>query len=136
MRLFIAAQDIGSITVGLGDAHGMHMERTLTASPERYLAAIDEAFAAWGIVPSDIRSVLVVTGPGSFTASRVSTTIANALAFSQGVPVIGVENPNHLPLRDLLAGEGPQAGPCVTPTYGRPPEITRPRTGRGDNAAD
>ena len=76
------------------------------------------------MTPADLRAIIVVTGPGSFTASRVSTTLANGLGFAWNVPVVGKENSAHLPLKnlDLSALKTPEG--YATPTYDRPPEIT------------
>jgi len=38
---------------------------------------------------SDIKSVEVKTGPGSFTGTRVGVAIANALGFALNIPVNG-----------------------------------------------
>jgi len=38
----------------------------------------------------DLKKVLVIQGPGPFTALRVSIAVANAIAYAQGIPVISV----------------------------------------------
>lgn len=37
-----------------------------------------------------INGIAVVTGPGSFTSIRVGVSFANALAYGQGIPVVGI----------------------------------------------
>lgn len=54
------------------------------------LLVIDQALTAWGVAPQAVRGIAVVVGVGSFTATRVATTIANAWAFVYGIPVIAV----------------------------------------------
>ena len=95
--------------------------------PEKYLHSLDETLKEWGVIDKqEFEGVIVVTGPGSFTASRVSTTIANGFAFTRSIPVIGLSNPNHLDLESLLSlnDEVNTGVHFVIPTYNRPPSIT------------
>ena len=64
-------------------------EEQIDSSPEGYLHALDTKLQEWDIDQSTLSGLIVVTGPGSFTASRVSTTIANSIAFTQSIPVVG-----------------------------------------------
>lgn len=136
MKLVIAAQDIAAITLGLVEGGSVKEEKTIQASPEGYLAALDQTLREWSVTPADIEMVIVVTGPGSFTASRVSTTLANGLGFAWGVPVIGIENPTHLALHQLDLSVLQTSICSAIPTYGRPPEITVAKKMRGDNTGD
>ncbi len=131
MILLISAQDIKRISLGLADKGALVREVEVTCPPERYLEAVSEALETWKIDPhADLSAIAVVTGPGAFTSSRVSTVIANAVAFAADLPVIPVENPDNHGLRELAAhlpipqavGEGVQA--FAQPTYNRPPNIT------------
>jgi len=54
------------------------------------LALVDEALAAAGLAPADLRRIGVGTGPGSFTGLRIACGLAQGLAFGRGLPVIGV----------------------------------------------
>jgi tRNA threonylcarbamoyladenosine biosynthesis protein TsaB len=62
---------------------------------------LDRAFKAvlaqTALRPSDIRSIAVATGPGSFNGLRVGISYAKGLAFGLSVPLIGV------PTLDLIA---------------------------------
>lgn len=136
MRLVIAAQDIAAITFGLVDGGTVREEKTVQTSPEGYLAALDQALKEWVVTPVNIEAVIVVTGPGSFTASRVSTTLANGLGFAWDVPVVGMENPEHLPLTSLDLPILQTSMSYAAPTYDRPPEITVGKKMRGDNISD
>ena len=136
MILVIAAQDITSITFGLADEGEVRKEETIQASPEEYVSAFDQVLTQWSVARADIESILVVTGPGSFTASRVSTTIANGLGFAWNIPVVGTENPAHVPISDLDLAVHETFLHYARPTYDRPPEITTPKEMRGDNARD
>ncbi len=124
MKLVICAQDIGAIAFGLVQEGVVEREQSVQTPPEGYLAALAQTLARWKVKLGDLREVVVVTGPGSFTASRVSTTIANGLAYAQGIPVIGIENKDHLPLRDLPLQTLPAGSSHTLPSYDRPAQIT------------
>ena len=74
---------------------------------------------SWG----DLRGVVIFIGPGSFTGLRISISVANALAVSLQLPIIGVTD-NDWPnqgINRLLSGENDR---LATPEYGSPPHIT------------
>ncbi len=127
MDLFIAAQDIGSIMLGLVEGESILCEETHAVSPEAYLQTLNTFLETHSVDPSSIQRLLVVPGPGSFTASRVSVTIANAIAFVWNIPVISFPNPQKLPLNDLIAQRSlkkEDEHPFTAPVYDRPPNIT------------
>lgn len=134
MKLVIVAQDIAMITFGLVVGGECREEKTVETPPEGYLDALGQTLRGWSVALSDLETVFVVTGPGSFTASRVSTTIANALGFAVGIPVVGIENPKHVPFGDLDLS-APESTYTV-PTYNHLPEITASKDTRGDNTSD
>ncbi len=136
MKLVICAQDIQSIIFGLVGEGDIPKEVVVETQPEGYLQALDDTLKTWGILPTALHEILVVSGPGSFTSSRVSTTIANSLAFAQGIPIRGIENPQHLPLRELLSKAASQQETHVVPSYDRPANITQKKKSNGDNKAD
>lgn len=111
-------------------------ESTIETQPEGYLQALDQTLKQWKLSVADLTEILVVSGPGSFTASRVSTTLANGLAFARGIPIRGIDNPEYLPLKDLLLRTVSSQQMNVLPTYDRPPEITQEKKRNGDNEPD
>ena len=44
------------------------------------------------IVPKNLKGVLVISGPGSFTASRAGIVLANSFNFLYKIPVVDAEN--------------------------------------------
>lgn len=72
---------------------------------------------------ADIQGVIAFKGPGSFTGLRIGLTVANALAYSLGVPIVATENPNWLEtgLQRLEAGADDN---LALPEYGALPHIT------------
>jgi tRNA threonylcarbamoyladenosine biosynthesis protein TsaB len=86
-------------------------ERTLaerTTRPHRVLADADELLAEIGASPENIGSLVVGTGPGSFTGTRLGLALARGFALARGVPVAGVSTldaltegaPGSLPVID------------------------------------
>ena len=127
MFLVVCAQDIQVISFGILEEGHLVKQKRFDALPENYLYSLDKTLEEWGIFAKQrFEGVIVVTGPGSFTASRVSTTIANGFAFTRSIPVIGLSNPNHLDLESLLSldNEVNMDARFVIPTYNRPPNIT------------
>jgi tRNA threonylcarbamoyladenosine biosynthesis protein TsaB len=74
----------------------------------------------------DITGIIVFSGPGSFTSLRIGHTVANALADSLDIPVLGQQGDDWLAagLRDIAAT--PKHQPAL-PYYGSEANITKPR---------
>ncbi len=64
--------------------------------------AIQQALAECGSLPSQLSSIAVARGPGSFTSLRIGLAVAKGLALSLSVPVIGI------PTLDITAACQPQ----------------------------
>lgn len=60
-----------------------------TGAGQAVLPLIDKVLKKKKIRLSDIKSIEVNTGPGSFTGLRVGVAVANALAFTLKIPVNG-----------------------------------------------
>lgn len=57
---------------------------------EKLLVNIDKLLKKLQLKPSQLKGVVVNTGPGSFTGLRVGVTVANGLGYGLGLPVAGV----------------------------------------------
>ena len=73
----------------------------------RVLADADDLLAEVGASPEDIESVVVGTGPGSFTGTRLGLALARGFALARGVPVAGVST------LDALAAGAPGSLPVI-----------------------
>jgi tRNA threonylcarbamoyladenosine biosynthesis protein TsaB len=61
-----------------------------SAQPRALLEAVDELLREAGAAPSDLGALVVGTGPGSFTSTRIGLAVARGLALALDVPVAGV----------------------------------------------
>lgn len=75
---------------------------------------------------SGIDGVVIFKGPGSFTGLRIGLSVANALAYSRGVPIIGATGADWIEsgISALLSGQGDK---LASPEYGAEPHITTPK---------
>ena len=88
--------------VGNGEPLG---ERTTRAF--RVLADADELLRELGATPDDITALVVGTGPGGFTGTRLGLALARGFALSRGVDVAGVST------LDALAAGAPGSLPVI-----------------------
>ncbi len=78
-----------------------------TSLPRTVLADVDELLVEAGRSPAELDAIVVGTGPGSFTSTRIGLAIARGLALSLEVPSAGVST------LDALAAGSPGAVPVV-----------------------
>ncbi|MBI5369726.1 hypothetical protein HZA85_00840 [Candidatus Uhrbacteria bacterium] len=133
MRLFLCGQDLSFFDVGLLDGQTFQTRRRFEVAPEAYLSTIDGFLKEVHILPQNLSGLVVVTGPGSFTAIRISLTIANTLHFVFDLPLFVMDNPDHLQPQELIATQKSlqplDSAAFAEPQYGRPAQITTPRHG-------
>jgi tRNA threonylcarbamoyl adenosine modification protein YeaZ len=58
---------------------------------EKILETIDEVIQKADIQLSDLKNVVVIKGPGSFTGLRVGIAVANQFAHQLNIPIIGLQ---------------------------------------------
>jgi tRNA threonylcarbamoyladenosine biosynthesis protein TsaB len=87
---------------------------------------LQEKLDAQKLQLSNLQGIVVFKGPGSFTGLRIGVAVANALAESLAIPIVGTDG-------DDWATEGitrllkTQNDRIVLPEYGALPRITAPR---------
>lgn len=132
----------GRLTVGLVDASGRiidHAERIVAwHGAERLLQVIAQLLRQHHLAVRQLFGLIVVRGPGPFTAVRTGLIVANTFSTIHSLPAIGVVSAG--PLRPAMTRNlvrrlinQTQTGALVRPWYGRQPNITRPiqrRAGR------
>lgn len=69
---------------------------------------------------SDIKGIAVVVGKGRFTATRVATTMVNALAYTNSIPVLAVDGWYEELRADLLSAP---SGIYISAKYSAPANI-------------
>ncbi|MFH1089286.1 MAG: hypothetical protein V1716_02580 [Candidatus Uhrbacteria bacterium] len=130
MFLFLAAQDIKRMSAGLLDSEGRLLSfQNFETSPELYLFTISEFLRDHLASLESLEGLVVVSGPGSFTSTRIMVTIANALSFAKDLPIVGVENSARLSGEELIRDFGKDwvkklSKKFISPVYDRPPNIT------------
>lgn len=75
---------------------------------------------------TDLSAIGVYKGPGSFTSLRIGITVANTLAGSLNIPIVGEAGDDwqQIALECLSSGQTDQ---IVLPIYGAEPNITTQR---------
>lgn len=87
---------------------------------------IDEVLKSQDKNLNDISGIVVFKGPGSFTGLRIGLSVANALADSLKVPIIGLEGEELWLEKGLKALNSGQDDGIIMPEYGAPVHITAP----------
>jgi tRNA threonylcarbamoyladenosine biosynthesis protein TsaB len=83
---------------------------------------INDLLASQGKSLSDLKGIVIYKGPGSFTGLRIGVSVANALAYSLNIPIVGETNTwIEQGIVRLKAGENDMS---VVPEYGQPVHIT------------
>lgn len=103
-----------------------------TGRAKSLLEDVDALFAQHDAAPSELKRIVVGTGPGSFTSTRIGLSVARGLALALGVEGAGVSTldalasaeQDALPILDARRGEvfvpGPRAvGPDQVECEGR-----------------
>ncbi|HXH27055.1 MAG TPA: tRNA (adenosine(37)-N6)-threonylcarbamoyltransferase complex dimerization subunit type 1 TsaB [Candidatus Acidoferrum sp.] len=89
------------------------------------LAKIHSQLAEQGTTFRGLDGLVVFRGPGSFTGLRIGITVANTLAYSLGIKIVGAEGSNWQAqgIEQLKNGKNER---LVLPVYGALPHITQP----------
>lgn len=74
-----------------------------------------------------LTGIVVFKGPGSFTGLRIGATVANTLAYSLSIPVVGIADEHQWLERGLQRLQSGQNDKLVLPEYGAEAHITKPR---------
>jgi tRNA threonylcarbamoyladenosine biosynthesis protein TsaB len=75
---------------------------------------------------ADVTGIVIYKGPGSFTGLRIGITVANALAYSNKLPIVGTMGERWVQ-DGLMMLENGKDDHLVTPEYGADVHITPPK---------
>jgi len=87
---------------------------------------INQLLKEQGMILSDIQGIVVYQGPGSFTGLRIGISVANALAYGLGIPIVAESDENWIQAgqKALAAGQNQNQ---VLPNYGAEVKTTEQR---------
>ena len=87
---------------------------------------IEEQLTQQNLEYKDINAIVFYKGPGSFTGLRIGASVANALASSLNVSIVGETGYDWISdgISRLSDGENDK---IVVPEYGSEPNITKPK---------
>lgn len=88
---------------------------------------IEETLAGSGKSLEDIEGIVCFQGPGSFTGLRIGLSVANMLAYSLQVPIVGMKHEDQWLEQGIRLLSTGQNDKTVMPEYGAPVHITSPR---------
>lgn len=90
--IYIDTSDNKEIVVGLiiDDRKFLITKPLEKQKSQIVLSLIEEVLQNHTLTFQDIHTIEVNPGPGSFTGVRVGVSVANALSFSLGIPVNGI----------------------------------------------
>lgn len=85
---------------------------------------LDELLHAHGKTLENIEGIVAFQGPGSFTGLRIGLTVANALAYGLGVPIVAAAGEAWIAqgIQALHSGHSDQV---ALPEYGAEANITK-----------
>lgn len=75
----------------------------------RLMPAIDHIMKEVDVNPKDLDRIIVAQGPGSYTGVRIGVTTAKTLAWTLGIPLVGVST------LEVLAQNGKYSSKMVSP---------------------
>lgn len=84
---------------------------------------LTELLDGQGLALNDINAIVVYKGPGSFTGLRIGLSVANALAASYDIPIVGESGDSWLEKALARLADG-AAESYVVPEYGADVFIT------------
>ncbi|MEK7537513.1 MAG: hypothetical protein AAB619_00880 [Patescibacteria group bacterium] len=132
MTLVLQTNIAGRLAVWLVDGGRIIIARRKAIvwhSSDKALALVDRTIRQAKRSLREVHKIVVVRGPGPFTAVRTGLIIANTLGMLLKIPVRGVVTKHQLSNADVLRDVRVKAGlgKIVKPWYGKSPNISTPK---------
>lgn len=130
MILVLQTTITGRITVWLVHEKKIQDQQELSVvwhGSDKALAFIDSVLRKNKISIPRLSQIIVVRGPGSFTAVRTGLIVANTLAAVLRIPAQGIVTEQQLTLQQVVRAAQKKGvkNRMVKPWYGKSPNITR-----------
>lgn len=131
--LFINTAVQGQINLALFSDAKKEVERSIEVDlnySEKLLPEIDALLTEAQLTLKDLSSIVVVHGPGRFSALRTGITTANTLAWSLNIPVIGIDlesSDEESVIKHISSVTEQHFTKPVIPHYGQEPNISIPK---------
>lgn len=131
MILIVDTSNIEYIYLALGEAGRIKDDRKIPAKfeqEEKLLVGLRDFLSDNKLTLTDLDGLIVVSGPGSFSALRIGLAVANTIAWSLSKPIIGFKTNEFKDYQDLLV-KGMSAldkideFKLILPQYGTEPNI-------------
>nr|MDD2807104.1 tRNA (adenosine(37)-N6)-threonylcarbamoyltransferase complex dimerization subunit type 1 TsaB [Patescibacteria group bacterium] len=133
MILLINTAESAVVFVGLLN-NGILIDSLILSGHQRQsdklLALIDKILRNNKVKLATIKGIAVVKGPGSFTSLRIGVVVANTLAWSLKLPILGVlvsdfeSKSKIVKLENKIKAAQGKAPKIIEPVYGAEPNIT------------
>ena len=130
MYLIINTAKQNEILTAVYNGHKIFQERLKVEfhESEKLLPMVDKVLKKSKVNLKDLKKILVIAGPGSFTSLRIGIAVANTLAFSLKIPVVSFKTDEFKGVKDLIKkAEKQRGGERAVPFYGQEPNITKPK---------
>ncbi len=116
MYTFFVPGNTNTITIRWYD-NGAWGEQLVEGRSKAILNTLNAVLAARGKTLAQVSGVGVVLGQGSFTATRMVTTLANTLAFAARTPIRALAREEDMPLDPVAFFAKPAAAEYISATY-------------------
>ncbi len=97
------------------------------ALSEQLLGRLADFCAQHATALEDLSGIVIFSGPGSFTSLRIGHTVANALADSLGIPVVGARGDDWV-AQGKKRLQAAKSGQPALPHYGSEAHITKSKS--------
>lgn len=133
MILFINTADTKKVFIGLIKKNELIGKKEFFAQyqqAEKLLAEINSLLKIKDCKPKDLQAIIVICGPGPFTALRIGIVVANTLSWALKIPVVGMKLTEFKDIDDLIKKSfiklhKIKIGDIIEPFYGKEPNITK-----------
>ena len=92
---------------------------------------LDQLFETADREIEKITGLIINAGPGSFTGLRIGISVANTIAYSLNIPIVGVTEPKTaqalFELGDRKLQQESHFRQPISPEYGREPNLSQPK---------